>query len=47
LLSLLAIVESYAIVGKTKNNKELLPDQIDLIGQIAGEEQSAPSIPAK
>jgi hypothetical protein len=47
LLSLLAIIESYAIVDKTKNNKEILLDKIDLIGQIAGKKRSTPSIPAK
>jgi len=47
LLSLLAIVESYAIVDKAKADKGISASQIDLVGQIAEQTQPAPSMPAR
>ncbi|MBN2315479.1 MAG: hypothetical protein JXM79_16235, partial [Sedimentisphaerales bacterium] len=42
LLSLLAIVESYAIIDKKKDADEIITSPIDLIGQIVETSQPAP-----
>jgi glycosyltransferase involved in cell wall biosynthesis len=47
LLSLLAIIESYAIVGKTENSKDSSLSHIDLVSQIAAETPSAQDTPTE
>jgi hypothetical protein len=47
LLSLLAMVESYAIVDKIKGGKDVSSLQVDLIGQIAEKPRPIKSMPAK
>ncbi|MEJ2701559.1 MAG: hypothetical protein P8Z79_03870 [Sedimentisphaerales bacterium] len=47
LLSLLAIIESYAIVGKAEEGKKVALNQIDLVSQIAAETPSAQDAPVK
>ena len=47
LLSLLAVIESYAIVGKAEVGKKASPDRIDLVSQIATETLAAQDGPAE
>jgi glycosyltransferase involved in cell wall biosynthesis len=47
LLSLLSIVESYALIDKVKSNKSVVPKQAELSGQPAKKPAPIKSIPAK
>jgi len=47
LLSLLAMVENYAIVEKSKDHQDKSPGQIDLLGQITQKKQRIESISTK
>jgi len=47
LLSLLAMIESYALVDQTKVGKAVQPDQPDVIKQIAGKSPPIKDVSAK